>query len=136
MLNTPFSPWPSFSAEEGDAVRRVLMSNRVNYWTGSEAREFEREFAQWCGTSHAIALANGTLALDLALKACGIGPGDEVIVTPRTYIASVSCVVNAGAMPVFADVDPASGNLSADTIRAVLSSRTRAIICVHLDCSL
>jgi len=132
MLNTPFSPWPSFSAEEGDAVRRVLMSNRVNYWTGTETREFEQEFAQWCGTSHAIALANGTLALDLALKACGIGPGDEVIVTPRTYIASVSCVVNAGAMPVFADVDPDSGNLTADTIRAVLSPRTRAIVCVHL----
>ncbi len=132
MLNTPFSPWPRFSAEEGEAVKRVLLSNRVNYWTGTETREFEKEFATWCGTRHAIALANGTLALDLALKAYDIGPGDEVVVTPRTYIASVSCVINAGAIPVFADIDVDSGNLTAETIAAVLSPRTRAVICVHL----
>lgn len=132
MLNTSFSPWPSFTAEEADAVSRVLLSNRVNYWTGTECREFEREFAVWAGTSHAVALSNGTLALDVALKALGVGQGDEVIVTPRTFIASVSCVVNAGAIPVFADVDPDSGNLSADTIAQVLSPRTRAVICVHL----
>ena len=132
MLNTPFSPWPSFSTEEADAVRDVVLSNRVNYWTGQECREFEREFAAWCGVNHAIALANGTLALDVALKALGIGPGDEVVVTPRTFIASVSCVVNAGAIPVFADVEPDSGNISARTIAAVLTPRTRAVICVHL----
>ncbi len=132
MLNTPFSPWPSFTAEEAEAVQRVLLSNQVNYWTGTECTEFEAEFADWCGTRHAIALANGTLALDLALKALDIGPGDEVVVTPRTFIASVSCVVNAGAIPVFADVDAASGNLSAATIAAVLSPRTKALICVHL----
>lgn len=132
MLNTPFSPWPSFTAEEADAVRGVLLSNRVNYWTGTECREFEKEFAAWAGTSHAVALSNGTLALDVALKALGIGPGDEVIVTPRTFIASVSCVVNAGATPVFADVDVDSGNLSAETIARVVTPRTRAVICVHL----
>ncbi len=132
MLNTPFSPWPSYTDEEAQAAQRVLMSNKVNYWTGSECREFEREFAAWCGTRHAIALSNGTLALDLALKGLGIGRGDEVVVTPRTFIASVSCVVNAGATPVFADVDPESGNLSAETIAKVLSPRTRAVICVHL----
>jgi len=132
MLNTEFSPWPSFSDEEVNAVARVLRSNKVNYWTGTECREFEKEFAVWCGTQYAIALANGTLALDLALKGLNIGPGDEVIVTPRTFIASVSCVVNAGATPVFADVDPDSGNLSATTIREVLSPRTKAVICVHL----
>ncbi len=132
MLNTPFSPWPSFTKEEAAAVQRVLLSNKVNYWTGSEAREFEKEFAAWCGTSHAIALANGTVALDLALKALNIGPGDEVVVTPRTFIASVSCVVNAGATPVFADVEPDSGNLSARTIAQVVTPRTRAVICVHL----
>ena len=87
MLNTPFSPWPSFSTEEANAVRDVVLSNRVNYWTGQECREFEREFAGWCGVNYAIALANGTLALDVALKALGIGPGDEVVVTPRTFIA-------------------------------------------------
>lgn len=132
MLNTEFSPWPSFTDEEVDAVARVLRSNKVNYWTGTECREFEKEFAAWCGTRYAISLANGTLALDLALKGLNIGPGDEVIVTPRTFIASVSCVVNAGATPVFADVDPESGNLSAATIREVLTSRTKAVICVHL----
>lgn len=132
MLNTEFSPWPKFTDEEINAVTGILRSNKVNYWTGSECREFEKEFAAWCGTSYAIALANGTLALDLALKGLNIGPGDEVVVTPRTFIASVSCVVNAGAIPVFADVDPDSGNLAAATIRAVLTPRTKAVICVHL----
>ncbi len=132
MLNTPFSPWPSYTDEEARAVQQVLLSNKVNYWTGNECREFEREFAAWCGTRHAIALSNGTLALDLALKGLGIGSGDEVVVTPRTFIASVSCVVNAGAIPVFADVDADSGNLSARTIAQVLTPRTKAVICVHL----
>lgn len=132
MPNTSFSPWPSFTDEEAHAVHRVLLSNKVNYWTGTECREFEKEFADWCGTRYAVALANGTLALDAALKALGVGPGDEVIVTPRTFIASVSCVVNAGAIPVFADVDPDSGNISAQTIDAVISSKTKAVICVHL----
>ncbi|TAJ60726.1 DegT/DnrJ/EryC1/StrS aminotransferase family protein [Variovorax sp.] len=132
MLNTPFSPWPSFTTEEADAVQRVILSNKVNYWTGQECREFEKEFAAWTGTSHALALANGTLALDVILKGMSIGPGDEVIVTPRTFIASVSCVVNAGATPVFADVDAQSGNLSAETISRVITPRTKAVICVHL----
>jgi len=132
VLNTPFSPWPSFTPEEADAVQRVLLSNRVNYWTGQECREFEREFAAWSGTTHAVALANGTVALDLALRILGIGSGDEVVVTPRTFLASVSTVVLAGARPVFADVDPDSQNLTADTIRAVLTPRTRAVLCVHL----
>lgn len=132
MLNTPFSPWPSFTDEEALAVQQVLLSNKVNYWTGNECREFEREFAAWCGTRYAIALSNGTLALDLALKGLGIGPGDEVVVTPRTFMASVSCVVNAGATPVFADVEVDSGNLSARTIAQVVSPRTKAVICVHL----
>lgn len=132
MLNTPFSPWPSYTDEEVQAVQQVLLSNKVNYWTGNECREFEREFAAWCGTRHAIALTNGTQALDLALKGLGIGSGDEVVVTPRTFIASVSCVVNAGATPVFADVEADSGNLSARTIAQVLTPRTKAVICVHL----
>ena len=132
MLNTPFSPWPSFTEEEANAVRDVILSNKVNYWTGQECREFEKEFAEWTGSEHAIALANGTVALDLALQALGIGAGDEVVVTPRTFLASVSSIVNAGAIPVFADVDSKSQNITAETIRAVLTPRTRAIICVHL----
>jgi dTDP-4-amino-4,6-dideoxygalactose transaminase len=132
VLNTPFPPWPSSTTEEANAVQQVLLSNKVNYWTGTESREFEKEFAAWCGTRHAVALSNGTLALDVALKALGIDPGDEVVVTPRTFIASVSCVVNAGATPVFADVEADSGNLSAETIAKVLTPRTKAVICVHL----
>jgi len=132
VLNSPFSPWPSFTEEEADAVRDVILSNKVNYWTGTQGREFEKEFAAWAGTEYAIGLANGTVALDLALKALGIGAGDEVIVTSRTFLASVSSIVNAGAVPVFADVDRDSQNFSAQTIRAVLTPRTRAVICVHL----
>ena len=132
MLNTAFAPWPSFSEEEFLSVEAVLKSNRVNYWTGDICRLFEKEFAVWCGTAHAVALNNGTLALDAALKALDVGPGDEVVVTPRTFMASVSCVVNAGAVPVFADVELDSGNISARTIEAVLSPNTKAVVCVHL----
>lgn len=132
MLNTPFSPWPSFTEEEALAVADVVRSNRVNYWTGTGCREFEKEFAAWCGTAHAVALSNGTVALDVALQALGIRPGDEVVVTPRTFLASVSCVVNAGAVPVFAEVDPDSGNITAATIAAVLTPRTKGVIAVHL----
>jgi len=132
MLNTSFPPWPHFSEEEIEQVAHLLRSGRVNYWTGDEGRAFEREFAAAVGTTQAVALANGTLALDLALQVLGIGPGDEVVVTPRTFLASVSCVVNAGATPVFADVDRDSGNLSPATIAPMLTERTRAIIPVHL----
>lgn len=132
MLNTPFSSWPSFTREEADAVAATLLSNRVNYWTGDRCREFERQFAAWTGSRHAVALANGTVALDVALKALGIGPGDEVVTTPRTFLASASCIVTAGATPVFADVDRDSQNITADTIRAALTPHTKAIICVHL----
>lgn len=132
MLNSAFAPWPSYSEEEVRAVSEVLRSGRVNYWTGTLCRDFEKKFAQWCGTSHAVALANGTLALDVALKALGIGSGDEVIVTPRSFMASVSTVATAGAVPVFAEVDRDSQNITADTIRAVLTPRTKAIIPVHL----
>ena len=132
MLNTPFPPWPSFDRDDADAVSRVLLSNRVNSWTGEETRAFEREFAAFVGTRHAVAIANGTLALDAALRSLRIGAGDDVIVTPRSFMASVSCVVMAGANPIFADVDPDSQNLTAETIAAVLTPRTKAVVLVHL----
>ncbi len=132
MLGTNFSPWPSYSVEEVEAVSKVLQSNRVNYWTGDVTRRFEKAFAEWTGAKHAVALANGTLALDLALNALGIGAGDEVITTPRTFIASASTIVNAGAVPVFADVDAETQNITAETIAPVVTERTKAIICVHL----
>jgi len=132
MLNTRFPAWPSFTDEEAESIQKVLLSNKVNYWTGNEGREFEREFADYCGVNHAVALANGTVALELALVALGIGPGDEVITTCRTFIASASCIVMRGATPVIADVDPISQNITAETIRPLITPRTKAVIAVHL----
>ncbi|MCF5841739.1 DegT/DnrJ/EryC1/StrS family aminotransferase [Aeromonas veronii] len=132
MLNTTFSPWPSFTKEEADAVSQVILSNKVNYWTGNECREFEKEFAAWVDSEYAISLANGTLALDVALKASGVGAGDDVVVTPRTFLASASAIVTAGANPVFADVDLNSQNITAESIAKVLTPNTKAVIVVHL----
>jgi dTDP-4-amino-4,6-dideoxygalactose transaminase len=125
------SAWPAYEQDEIDAVVEVLASGKVNYWTGEIGKHFEREFALHFGSKHAIALANGTLALELALEVAGIGPGDEVIVTARTFVASASCIVRLGAHPVFADVSPVSQNLTPDSVEAVLTSKTRAIIAVH-----
>jgi dTDP-4-amino-4,6-dideoxygalactose transaminase len=132
MINSQFSPWPSFTLEEANSVKDILLSNKVNYWTGNECREFEKEFAIWSKTEFAIALGNGTQALDAALKALNIKHGDEVIVTSRTYISSVSSIVNAGATPIFADVDINSQNIKIDSIKSLISKKTKAIICVHL----
>lgn len=132
MLNTHLSPWPSFSEEEITAVSQVLQSNKVNYWTGQQGREFEKEFAEYTDCKYGVAVANGTLALDLALNALNISLGDEVIVTSRTFIASISSIINAGATPIFADVELDSQNISAATIKPVITQKTKAIICVHL----
>lgn len=126
------SSWPNFSEEEAKAVSNVLISNKVNYWTGTLCKDFELRYAEWIGVKHAIAVSNGSAALELALKAIKIEPEDEVIVTPRSFIASASSVVLAGGIPVFADVDRNSQNISAETIAASITPRTRAIICVHL----
>ena len=132
VRTTPFAPWPSFAEDEVEAAAAVLRSGNVNYWTGEEGHQFEAELAAFTGCKHAIALANGTVALELALYALGIGPGDEVVTTSRTFIASASCAVMRGALPVMADVDRDSQNITADTIRAALTPRTEAIIAVHL----
>jgi dTDP-4-amino-4,6-dideoxygalactose transaminase len=127
-----WSQWPYFDDEQIAATAAVLRSGKVNYWTGDEGRRFEVEFARACGSRYGIALANGTVALELALHVLGIGPGDEVVVTPRSFVASASAVALCGARPVFADVDPDSQNITPATVRAVLSARTKAIIAVHL----
>jgi dTDP-4-amino-4,6-dideoxygalactose transaminase len=132
VLNTAFSPWPSFTDAEADAVARVLKSNRVNYWTGAECKLFEREFAAFTGTNHAVAMANGTLALDAVWPALGIGKGDEVICTPRTYQASAATIAMAGARPIFADVDLDSQNITPASVERLIGPKTRAILCVHL----
>jgi len=131
-LDMKFSSWPSFTQEEAGAVQNVLLSNKVNYWTGDECKEFEKEFSKFSNSKYAVALGNGTLALDAALKALDIGGGDEVVVTSRTFIASVSSVVNSGATPIFSDVDLGSQNITSENVRSVITDKTKAIICVHL----
>jgi dTDP-4-amino-4,6-dideoxygalactose transaminase len=126
------APWPQFDAEQIDAATRVLASGKVNSWTGQDTTAFEQEFAQWCGTAHAIAMANGSLALSAAYLAIGLGPGDELITTPRTFIATASSAVLLGAKPVFADVDAESGAITAATIAPLITPRTKAIAVVHL----
>jgi dTDP-4-amino-4,6-dideoxygalactose transaminase len=132
MSNITPAPWPHFSEAEGELVQQILLSNKVNYWTGERGREFESAFANATESEFAIALANGTVALELALKCAGLGPGDEVVVTPRSFMASASSIESVDARPVFADVDLDSQNITAETIEAVLTDKTRAVICVHL----
>lgn len=132
VRTTPLAPWPVFEDDERAAVDTVLRSGRVNYWTGDEGRAFESEYAASLGVRHAIAVANGTVSLELLLRAHGVGPGDEVITTPRTFMASASAIVMVGARPVFADVDRHSGNISAETIAPHITPRTRAVLPVHL----
>ena len=132
MTALKFSPWPVFDDAQIAAVDDVLRSGKVNYWVGEMGREFEREYAQYLGRKHAVALANGTVALELALEAFGVGQGDEVVVPARTYVATASCAVMRGAVPVIADVDRNSQCITAETISEVLTPRSRAIIVVHL----
>lgn len=131
-MTTKLKDWPHHSEEEIQAVKNVLSSGCTNYWTGNECREFEKEYAAYVGTAFAVGLMNGTVALEAALYALNIGPGDEVITTCRTFIASASCVVMRGATPILADVDPVSQNITAKTIESCITARTKAIIVVHL----
>ena len=132
VRTTPMPPWPSPSDAQIAAVEAVLRSRHINYWTGDEGRSLEREYAAHLGVAHAVAVTNGTLALELALRALQIGPGDEVVIPARSFIATASCVVAVGATPVVADIDLESSNLTAETIAAVLTERTAAIIVVHI----
>ncbi len=131
VRSAAFASWPQFEADEVEAVAAVLRSGKVNYWTGGQGSEFEREYADYTGTKHAIAVANGTVALELALYASGVGPGDEVVTASRTFIASASCIAMRGATPVFADIDRDSQNVTARTLRAAITPRTRALIAIH-----
>ena len=126
------APWPQFDSDQIDSVTRVLASGKVNTWTGEETKAFEHEFAAWCGSSHAIVMANGSLALSAAYLALGLGQGDELITTPRTFIATASSAVLLGAKPVFADVDRDSGAITAATIAPLITPRAKAISVVHL----
>lgn len=127
-----FAPWPLFDDDQVQAVADVLRSGRVNYWTGEHGRAFEAEYARAAGRKHGIALANGTVAIELALHAFGIGDGAEVVTTSRTFIASASAVVMRRGVPIIADVDRDSQNVTVDTLEACITERTRALIVVHL----
>jgi dTDP-3-amino-3,4,6-trideoxy-alpha-D-glucose transaminase len=125
--STPLAP---LREELRAAVARVLDSER--YILGPEVAAFEREFAAYCGSTHAIGVANGTDAITIALRAMGVGPGDEVVVPSFTFYASAEAIPPTGARPVFCDVDPDTYCITAETVRAVLTPRTRAVIAVHL----
>lgn len=124
--------WPFYDEVEIAEVTAVLRSGKVNQWTGQDVADFERQCTRTFQGNHGIALANGSVALELALRAFGIGPGDEVVVSPRSFVASAFCVLLVGAKPIFADVDGDSGNITPHTIARVLTPRVRAIIPVHL----
>ncbi len=132
LAQTAAEHWPFYDEDEIAAVARVLRSGKVNQWTGGDVFAFERALERRFQGGHGIAVANGSLALELALRAFDIGPGDEVVVTPRTFVASAFCAMLVGATPVFADVDAESGNITAESIEAVLTERTKAVIPVHL----
>ena len=132
MSKPVFAPWPVFDAEIIDAVRNVLVSGKGNQWAGQHVYAFEKEYAQYLGIKNTIAMANGTVTMDVALKVLGIGPGDEVVVSSRSFVASASCVAWAGALPVVADIDYSSGNVTAETIQIVVTKKTKAVIVVHL----
>lgn len=124
--------WPQFSEESKRAVLETLESGKVNYWTGTKGQEFEEKFAAYNKVRFCISANSGTSALHTALAAAGIGPGDEVIVPSYTFIASSFCVVQAGAIPVFADVNREDHCISAEDVRRKITPRTKAIIPVHL----
>lgn len=126
------APWPYFAADEVEAAKEVLVSGKVNYWTGNLTKQFEQEFAKYHSQKYGIALSNGTLALELALFGLGIGAGDEVITTSKTFIASASCIFQCGATPVVADIDLNSQNVTVETLAPLVTSKTKAIIVVHL----
>jgi dTDP-4-amino-4,6-dideoxygalactose transaminase len=124
--------WPQFDEKAIAAVEQVLRSGKVNYWTGRKGMEFEQRFAAWQGSKYAVSVATGTAALHVALSALGIGPGDEVIVPSYTFIATSFSVVQAGAIPRFADVNLEDHCISVESAEKLVNRRTKAIIPVHL----
>lgn len=131
-INLNEAKWPNFESDEIDAAIKVLESGKVNQWTGDNVFAFEKEFASYCGTKYCVALANGTVALEMAYKVLQFNSGDEVIVTPRTFVASASSIAMCGLKPVFVDVDRDSQNISPKCIEQAITPKTRAIVTVHL----
>jgi dTDP-4-amino-4,6-dideoxygalactose transaminase len=124
------TPLSGLREQLNDAIARVLDSGR--FILGPEVAAFEQELAAYCGTRHAVGVANGTDAITIALRAMGVGPGDEVVVPSFTFYASAEAIPPTGATPVFCDIDPDTYCVTADTVRAVLTPRTKAVVAVHL----
>ena len=130
--DSPFPTWPHYELEQIEAVSTILNSGKVNYWTGIHGKAFEKEFSEWCGCSNSVAIANGTLALTSCYRSLNLSPNDEVITTPRTFIATSSSLSLLGIKPVFADVDKNSGCINAETIAKKITAKTKAISVVHI----
>ena len=124
--------WPHFYSEDIDKVKEILLSGKINYWTGFEGREFEKEFSNYVGVKYSVAVDNGTNALILAAHALGISKGDEVIMSPRTFVASAFSIMHLGAKPVFVDIDRNSQNMDTNLIEEAITPNTKAIMAIHL----
>ena len=124
--------YPKFNKNSIKKVQAVLKSGKVNYWTGNECKQFEKEFSTYIGNKYSVAVSNGSVALEIVLRALNLKKGDRVIVTPRSFIISASCVLNVGLIPIFADVDN-NGNLSIEGIKKKYNNSVKAIIVVHLN---
>lgn len=130
MKNVVWPNWPQYGGEEERAVLRVIRSNQL--FAAGEVRRFEEAFADYIGVTHAVGLGNATQGLHLALAALDIGVGDEVIVTPYSWISSASCVLMQNAVPVFADCESETLGLDPKTVEAAITGRTKAIVMVHM----
>ena len=124
--------YPYFDRYSIKQVKKVLESGRVNYWTGNECKDFEKEFSNYHKVKYSLSVSNGSVALEMALKALNLKKKDSVIVTPRSFVISASCVINLGLKPIFADVDE-NGNLSIEGIKKAYNKNVKAIIVVHLN---
>jgi len=124
--------WPYYSIEEIKKVTEVLKSGKVNYWTGNYCKEFEKLYAQKFDLNYCITVANGTVALEAALKSLNLKKNDEVLVPSKSYQSSASAIVNSGAKPIFCDIDFNSQNLQINDLLKKISNKTKAIVCVHL----
>ncbi len=129
-MNIP--SWPVYENDEIESVSNILKSGRVNYKTGQVGKKFEKEFASFCDCKYAVAIANGSLALTAAYASLDLSPGDEFITTPRTFIATTSSAVLLGLVPIFADVDINSGNITPENIEPLITKKTKAISVVHI----
>jgi dTDP-4-amino-4,6-dideoxygalactose transaminase len=125
--------WPYVSKQEHKIVSDVLKSNKLNYWTGLQCKSFEKEFSSFFGKKYGVSVCNASVALDISLRSLNLPQGSEIIVTPRSYVSSASCVLNNNLKPIFADIDINSQNLSPKSIEKKINKKTKAIILVHLS---